>query len=1010
MIVKQIKNAKVFLILFGLVILFIVAFGTPYLVKQRQEIREEAAVLTEKFLFSDNFEVPISADNWQFRGLVSSFEIDSSISSFGSSSLKIHNNGEPIDSDGGGLQSITHNFIPIQNTGTVKVSFYDYGDNRSAGSVFSISNSDVSKYLIIQVNEDEEIYDYRIQDQHLDSEVPRTEGWHILEFIVTPWGSYGKIDGHPLSDLGIHFELKEIARVNLGRGWSKQGDTYFDNLQVKTLFAVPSSQQEILDSWSDKVYEIYKDTDLSGITDEIKTESRNHENTGRARVLAGQAMMHAYYFSRDGNPDDLEKARKYIKTVIETYDKWKQAWLSQITTNQLAFDVWWLWDYLDTGTKADFFNLMTEEANFWSWVLEEVKERPWQKTLPREIRSDDCYNIEVITATSSNGKGDPNRYLIDTKAEETTAVAQLLATAYSMFPSASEAEEWNQAAKCYAFHTLNTGEKKCGIAGRTITDNFEVANHGYFPNHDYAFAGITGLLQGELSYAIAGKIIPDEFHHNIEEKTNSEFWQNNIQACRVGNSFRTSCDCVIAKTNPWKCEDGEIYDKNTFLTHPKGIRDGFVKATTSVQLPDSERITLKGKLGIPFEKEKSNGVRVKISIKDANNGDSDLDIFDKVVTYDNKIDNISVDLTPYKGINLPIIFTVSANGSPDYDNLGWIDLKIEYENEEGGVSEINLAERAPNFYWENNDKQLPWGATSSPSDGRAHYSSSKDSCEQEEKIGWKNKDLKLGLFNIPYWAKIDNDSNSVQLFNEMFTYFYYIRKDLINDAYPFNTKITSIDHYNGFPPSESFYWWKNIERYVQTSAKFYVLDHYRDPLFRQRFFPLLAPKPSVILTPTSLPTSIPTPALTPTPTSIPATSFRCDSHCSWGEWQCGRDNAGKTGGSCQINPACSGVPDDNYQSYWRWSYCYPILTPTTTPINTPILTSSPPDPFVTPILTLSPEDKIDDLNNDGNVDVLDYGILVAHLGEKGTPGEVVGDLNNDGVVDELDYGIFIAHF
>ena len=51
-------------------------------------------------------------------------------------------------------------------------------------------------------------------------------------------------------------------------------------------------------------------------------------------------------------------------------------------------------------------------------------------------------------------------------------------------------------------------------------------------------------------------------------------------------------------------------------------------------------------------------------------------------------------------------------------------------------------------------------------------------------------------------------------------------------------------------------------------------------------------------------------------------SSTCDSKCSFGKSQCERDNKGKTGGSCQINPACPGVRDDNYQSYWRWSYCW----------------------------------------------------------------------------------------
>ncbi len=51
-----------------------------------------------------------------------------------------------------------------------------------------------------------------------------------------------------------------------------------------------------------------------------------------------------------------------------------------------------------------------------------------------------------------------------------------------------------------------------------------------------------------------------------------------------------------------------------------------------------------------------------------------------------------------------------------------------------------------------------------------------------------------------------------------------------------------------------------------------------------------------------------------------------------------------------------------------------------------------------------------DFNGDGKVDEFDYGIIIAHFGEEGIPGEVMGDANCDGRVDEFDYGIIIAHF
>lgn len=753
------KNFLVALPFFVISLLLIFYLSTQAITK-RQEVRKKASELTSTILFSDDFENSTLSDNWQVRGLTSNFEIDSSKSFSGDKSLKIHNNGETADSAGGGLQAIIYNFPSVPSTGVIQVAFYDYGDNRSAGVTFSISNPAINKHLIFQINENQETFDYRIQDQHLDSGIPRTEGWHLLEFVVTFYGAYGKIDGHSLSDLGIHFELKEIAHVSLGRGWSKYGDTHFDNFQIKTLFDLPSSQQETLDNWSDKVYEIYKNTNLEGIISEIKNSARSHLNlnTSRARVLAGQAMMHAYYYSRDENSEDLEKAKKYIKAIIETHDKWKQAWLSQITVNQLAFNTWWLWNYLDNETKDKFFNLMIEEADFWNWVFEEAKERPWQKTLPREIRTRDCYNIEVITAASSGSKGDADRYLDDTKAEEITCVAQLLATAYSMLPYHPEAEKWNQTAKCYAFHTLNTGEEKCGITGRTIRDDLKVGNHGFFPNHDYAFAGITGIQQGEFSYLLAGKAVPDEFHHNIENKTNSTYWQVNINACRVNNeAFTTSCDCVeVGKAN----------------------------------------------------------------------------------------------------------------------------------------------------------------------------------CQQEENSGWKNKDLKLGLFILPYWAKMNNDRDSEQMFNEMLSYFYYLRKGLINDALPFNTPIDEINHYDGSTGSESFHWWKNIERYGQTSAKFYVLSNFQNPEFRRLYFPqdLSSCQPGQW---------------------DPEQCRRCKPNGTWGE-ECS-DFGGLNDADWSESNWCDCCLNKCPGKIECWDSCRVTPTPTFSPTPSPTPTPTTPiRPTLTPIITSTP--------------------------------------------------------
>ena len=658
-----------FLLITTLLVVWAIKTGRFDLRKRAQE---------EKNIFSDDFERSdfFAKSNWQTRGLNTNFKTSLSIKFSGKRSLTIKNNGASQDQQGGGLQAITHQ-LNNQNAGIAKVAFFEYGDSRSDGSIFSITDEE-GNYLMLYVDSSlsTKNFMYRVGTKKFETHVPRTPGWHILEFVITPYGSYGKIDGYPLSDFDINFKLKRLSKVNLGRGWAKNGISFFDTVKVENLFSIPQQPQQILDSWSDKVYNTYKDTDLTGVLTQIKSHDNSHCNTSAARTIAGQAMMHAYYFSRDNNPNDLAKAKKYINALINSYDHWNHTWLSQITTNQLAFTTWWLWNYLDTDTKQKFFNLMTQEANFWTEVLEEIQQHPWEKTLANNPKFKEivpcvigqslpnckrCYNLEVITSASNDNKGDADRYKTDTKAEEINTMAQLLATAYSMFPNYSQAKKWNEAAKCYAFHTINNGEEKCGIKGKTIYDDFSIANHYWAPNWDYAFAAITGLQQGEFSYLLANQPTPSEFHHNIERKTESLFWQKNITDCRVDDTFRTSCDACV------------IYGKKA--------------------------------------------------------------------------------------------------------------------------------------------------------------------CEKERNNTWSERNLKVGLFILPYWIKMNNDQNSQKLFNQLANYIYFLNKDLIKDAYPFNQPIKKINQYSCQINDESYYWWKNVERYAQVSAKYYVLNNFKNASFRSKYFP-----------------------------------------------------------------------------------------------------------------------------------------------------------------------------
>jgi hypothetical protein len=77
-------------------------------------------------------------------------------------------------------------------------------------------------------------------------------------------------------------------------------------------------------------------------------------------------------------------------------------------------------------------------------------------------------------------------------------------------------------------------------------------------------------------------------------------------------------------------------------------------------------------------------------------------------------------------------------------------------------------------------------------------------------------------------------------------------------------------------------------------------------------------------------------------------------------------------------------------------------TPTTKPSNTPTT-----KPTVTGTITSTP--KKGDFDHDGDVDVIDYGILLDNFGKSPIPNTET-DLDNDGDVDVIDYGILLDNW
>lgn len=96
----------------------------------------------------------------------------------------------------------------------------------------------------------------------------------------------------------------------------------------------------------------------------------------------------------------------------------------------------------------------------------------------------------------------------------------------------------------------------------------------------------------------------------------------------------------------------------------------------------------------------------------------------------------------------------------------------------------------------------------------------------------------------------------------------------------------------------------------------------------------------------------------------------------------------------------------------------PTRMPTSTPTPTPRPTATPtPKPTPTPTPTVTPRPTatptpirlVGDIDQDGDVDIYDYNILVSHFGPRMPPGSPA-DLDRDGDVDIYDYNLLITNF
>lgn len=422
----------------------------------------------------------------------------------GKSSLKLHyqDSSQPL--------SLTHTFSSPQ-FGVVTVWFYDSLKNPS-GSTIVISNTDNSQVLSLGVNPNlPDRYFYRAAQNDsmnvLNSQIARTKGWHKFELVSNSQGSYGKIDGTSLAWIpglkvntssssniffgAVNTNLKGFSKIGIYASWSGQGDYFWDDLSLQSNPQLASGRD----------IDRYFMEKFVGETQPPKDSSLGYY---RSKAVYALSLV---LLNRSG---DKQNAINTLNAMTADYSKWGKQWLSESITYTYALAAQRIWGSLDSNAQAGIKNVVASEADFFKSRLEMTKNHPNDK--------DPMFNNGTTYIQNFSN------YVNDTKAEEISNKASVLAAASLMFPQDSRAKDWETAGKTYAFHSGSRGESYGGITSKNVYygdkkfSNYLVSNHGVTPYPSYAITGLNAqLANGALFYRLYGKSVPSEFKHNMHE-------------------------------------------------------------------------------------------------------------------------------------------------------------------------------------------------------------------------------------------------------------------------------------------------------------------------------------------------------------------------------------------------------------------------------------------------------------------------------------------------------------
>ncbi len=392
-----------------------------------------------------------------------------------------------------GIVNLTKDLGSSYSNVLTRVFFYDDMDN-SLGTIVTVSSdnkqpgSNIPFHtgigVITSISDDYYVVRHNALANTFVTDIKRSRGWHMFEFVITDLGVYCKIDNElvfkeegkdKFSPL-VNKDQKSLKQLGIVSTWGLTGKAWYDEMSViKPFDGDWKKYPKILSAYH---YDIYKDVEFSNLFDRPLSD----DNTLRALLDTSAAFY--IYGKLENDADAVGRSLELFGKVLNDA-RWRKSddWQLGIKMGLLLQNSAFMWEDLDPHARAKVVGLAYDR-------LYEYLNPSYQFRDPK------------------------SGYVYDSKAEENSWHAYFLAQAANYLPDFPEKERIEEKARCFAFHSITTGESRCGLTTQTVYKDFSLENHG-FPHPVYAIATIHQLAMGALSYERVGKPIPGEFMHNV---------------------------------------------------------------------------------------------------------------------------------------------------------------------------------------------------------------------------------------------------------------------------------------------------------------------------------------------------------------------------------------------------------------------------------------------------------------------------------------------------------------